>query len=106
MQEEQRRLELLAQQSALQAEEASKKLAAQAAVMDELEKKLGYAKPGTEGLRGTPVGPPAEHFAPGEPGDADSDFSADDEEVPRGENVFDLKIIDGELEADAIRRLL
>lgn len=106
LQEEQRRLELLAQQSALQVEEASKKIAAQAAVMDELEKKLGYAKPGVEGLKGTPVGPLDERFAPGEPGDADSDFSAGDEEVKRGENIFDLKIIEGELEADAIQRLL
>lgn len=106
MQEEQRRLELLAQQSALQAEEVSKKLAAQGTVIDELEKKLGYAKPGVEGVRGTPVGPSDERFAPGEPGDADSDFSAGGEEVKRGENIFDLKIVDGELDMDAIQRLL
>jgi len=106
LQEEQRRLELLAQQSALQAEDVSKKIAAQATVIDELEKKLGYAKPGVEDLRGAGVGPSDERLVPGEPGDADSDFSVGDEDVKRGENIFDLKIIEGELDVDAVQRLL
>ena len=65
------------------------------------------SKPGADELKATKVGSKADKFADmGDQGDIDSDFSADDEKVQPGENIFDLKIISGELDMDVINKML
>lgn len=84
----------------------SKKISGQAKLIEELEEKLGHSKPGAKDDGAAQLAPGQERFAHGEPADALSDFSADEQLVRSGENLFDLKILDGELDVNAILRLL